>query len=72
MASARILVVVDDGIIAMDIQSKLESLGYEVPATEGMRWYNSLWRPGPILILMDISLDGIEAAKRIRSILAHQ
>jgi hypothetical protein len=33
---------VEDVIIAMDIQSKLEILGYEVPAIAGTRRYSSL------------------------------
>ena len=31
MAAHRILVVEDEGIVALDIQSKLEAMGYEVP-----------------------------------------
>ena len=33
MTQTRILVVEDESIVALDIQDRLESLGYEVPAT---------------------------------------
>jgi len=60
MAKAKILVVEDESIIAMDISMSLQSLGYEVTATVP-----------PDLIFMDIVLkgemDGIETAERIRS-----
>ncbi len=31
MAKAQILIVEDDGIIAMDLESRLKSFGYSVP-----------------------------------------
>jgi signal transduction histidine kinase len=72
MAQARIMVVEDEGILAMDIQSKLESNGYQVPAlaTSGEEAVEQAAEVRPDLILMDIRLagamDGVEAAKLVR------
>ena len=68
----RILVVEDESIVALDIQERLEALGYEVPtpvaAGEKAIVQAGLLRPD--LVLMDIQLqgrmDGIEAADHIR------
>ncbi len=69
--SARIMVVEDEGIVALDIQSKLEGLGYEVPAVVASA-ADAIHKAGqirPDLILMDIQLegdvDGVEAATQI-------
>ena len=68
---AKILVVEDEFITATDIQSSLEEMGFEVPATTGtgeeaIRLAGEL---APDLVLMDITLagklTGIEAADRI-------
>ncbi len=72
MSLARILVVEDEGIIAQDIQSTLEKLGYEVPAIAvvGEEAIEKATELRPDLVLMDIVLwggmDGVEAATRIR------
>ncbi len=72
MSSARILIVEDEYVVAMDIQITLEKLGYQVightsQAEEAILLTDAL---GPDLILMDIrlkgSMDGIEAASEIR------
>ena len=71
MRKARILVVEDESVIAMDIQGGLKSLGYDVPviASSGEEAIQQVEAVHPDLILMDIVLggdmDGVEAAKRI-------
>ena len=73
MAKAKILVVEDESIIAMDIAMSLESLGYEVTATvpSGEQAIEKVAEDKPDLIFMDIvikgEMDGIETAERIRS-----
>jgi diguanylate cyclase (GGDEF)-like protein/PAS domain S-box-containing protein len=72
MTQSRILVVEDESIVALDIQDRLESLGYDVPTPvasgEQAIEQASLLRPD--LVLMDIHLqgrmDGVEAADQIR------
>jgi diguanylate cyclase (GGDEF)-like protein/PAS domain S-box-containing protein len=72
MRQARILVVEDESIVAADIQDRLESLGYEVPATvaSGEKAVEQAGALRPDLVLMDIQLkgrmDGVEAADQIR------
>ena len=72
MTQARILVVEDESIVALDIQCRLESLGYEVPATvaSGEQAVEQADALRPDLVLMDIQLqgrmDGVEAADQIR------
>ena len=72
MDRVQVLVVEDEAIVAMDIQSKLEDLGYSVIALirSGEEAIQTACEMGPDLILMDISLqgdmDGISAAIRIR------
>jgi diguanylate cyclase (GGDEF)-like protein/PAS domain S-box-containing protein len=74
MTKTRILVVEDESIVALDIQERLESLGYEVPATvaTGEKAIEQAGLLRPDLILMDIHLqgrmDGIEAAGQIRQL----
>ena len=72
MSIARILIVEDEGIIALDIQQILASLGYQVvdvvpTGEEAVERAKAL---SPDLVLMDIQLagrmDGIEAATEIR------
>jgi signal transduction histidine kinase len=73
MEPARILVVEDEGITAMDTCEQLQSLGYIVPATafSGEEAIGKVDELRPDLVLMDIHLqgkmDGIEAAAQIRT-----
>jgi diguanylate cyclase (GGDEF)-like protein/PAS domain S-box-containing protein len=73
MKEKTILVVEDEGIIAMHLQRMLVSFGFRVPETvesgqEALLFTEVLH---PDLVLMDIQLagelDGIETARRIRS-----
>lgn len=69
---ARILVVEDEQIVAMDMQSQLRMLGYDVVATAstGREALFLAEISCPDLVLMDIQLhgkvDGITAADEIR------
>jgi len=69
----RILVVEDDRIIARSLRTILERLGYEVTAlaSTGLAAIREAEETKPDLVLMDIVLDGemdgIEAARVIRS-----
>ncbi len=74
MSAKRIMVVEDEGIVALDIQSKLESRGYEVPAVLATG-EDAIVRAGevrPDLVLMDIQLagemDGTQAAEQIHKL----
>ncbi len=73
MPATRILVVEDQNIIALDLQSRLTGLGYEVPVilAHGEEAVLHCQADLPDLILMDIRLkgqvDGIQAAERIRT-----
>lgn len=68
---AKILIVEDETIIAIDIKSTLQKIGYSVSdiVTSGEKVIDSLSKEKPDLILMDISLsgklDGIETAEII-------
>lgn len=68
----RILIVEDDGIIALDIMTRLEDLGYRnvSAAATGEDAIRVAERMHPHLVFMDITLrgdmDGIEAAEIIR------
>ncbi len=72
MDPAQVLVVEDEAIVAMDIQSKLEDLGYSVIAVirSGEEAVQTACEMRPDLILMDITLqgdmDGISAVARIQ------
>lgn len=72
MANEQILVVEDEGIVALDIQSMLEDLGYQVPITvaSGEEAIEEAAKSRPDLALMDINLegeiDGIGAAEQLR------
>ena len=72
MTPARILIVEDEGAIALDIQNQLEREGYQVCATvpSGEDAIQKAAEEHPDLILMDIHLagkmDGVEAAQHIR------
>jgi hypothetical protein len=72
MASARILVVEDERIVAKDLQSQLEKLGYAVPgvAASGAEALQKAAETRPDLVLMDIRLkgkmDGVETSQLVR------
>ncbi|MBF0556350.1 MAG: diguanylate cyclase [Nitrospirae bacterium] len=72
MAKARILLVEDEGIVALEIKNRLLKMGYEIAETvsRGEDAYEAAQKTFPDLILMDIKLkgevDGIEAAVRVR------
>lgn len=72
MSKLKILIVEDNTIAALDIQSQLNMMSYEVPATvlsgeEALRKINEI---KPDLVLMDINLkgeiNGIRTAKTIK------
>lgn len=68
----RILVVEDECIVALDIQSRLRKMGYEMAGTasSGEDAMLAVGENPPDVILMDVHLgsgiDGVEAAARIR------
>lgn len=72
MADARIMIVEDEIVVAMEIQRKLEAMGYLVAGivASGEEAIEKASQEHPDLVLMDIRLadrvDGIEAANRIR------
>ncbi len=72
MTQTRILVVEDESIVALDLQDRLESLGYDVPmpVASGEKAIEKAGELRPNLVLMDIQLqgrmDGVEAADHIR------
>jgi CheY-like chemotaxis protein len=67
----RILIVEDENIIALDIRSMLEDLGYMVSAivSSGEESIQQASKNKPDLVLMDIklkgSLDGVSAGREI-------
>lgn len=73
MIKHNIIVVEDEYVIAMEIQDRLEKLGYNVPAiiTSGEKAVEKIPVIKPDLVLMDIKLkgemDGIEAAEQIHT-----
>ena len=74
MNNARVLVVEDEAIVAMDIANILRNLGHEVTDTvsSGEQAIASARANRPDMILMDIGLkgnmDGVETAAQIRSL----
>ena len=70
MGSYRVLVVEDEGLIARDIQNRLEALGHTVVATVGTAEEALAAAGHADIVLMDIRLDGtvdgIDAAAAIR------
>jgi PAS domain S-box-containing protein len=72
MKRARILIVEDDPVIRLSVQSQLENLGYEVcgAVSTCAEAVETARNASPDLVLMDVKLegeeDGIEAAMRIR------
>jgi two-component system cell cycle sensor histidine kinase/response regulator CckA len=73
MGMAQILIVEDDSIIAMELQERLQGLGYNVcgVSASGQDAIHQANRLRPDLVLMDIRLrgamDGVEAAAKIRA-----
>ena len=71
--AAKILVVEDEKIVAMDIQNRLESYGYCVPAiaSTGEEAIKKTEEIHPDLLLMDImikgNIDGVKAAELIQA-----
>jgi CheY-like chemotaxis protein len=71
MKKSRILIVEDEGIVAIDLKQTLEKLGYCVTslASTGIEAIEKAGNDLPDVILMDIclkgSLDGIDAARII-------
>ena len=68
--SLKVLVVEDEGLIALDISSRLEALGHEVIGAVGTAQEALEKAYGADIVLMDIHLDGpmdgIQAATEIR------
>jgi CheY-like chemotaxis protein len=70
----QILVVEDEPIVSLDLQQRLEKMGYRVPVVvaSGEEAIESTLDSTPDLVLMDINLqgkmDGVEAAERIRAL----
>jgi len=75
VASPRVLIAEDEQIIAADIRERLTGLGYSVPAVAGSGEdaVTLATETKPDLLLIDIvlqgTIDGIEAVKRIRATL---
>jgi DNA-binding response OmpR family regulator len=74
MAGAKILVVEDEALCAMEIQKRLVQSGYKVAGicTNAESAVRMAAESKPALVLMDIMLEGrssgIEAARQIRSL----
>ncbi len=72
MAKERILIVEDESLVAMDMETQLQDRGYEVVglASSGEEAISKALSARPHVIIMDIMLnskmDGIQAAKEIR------
>lgn len=75
MNGTQVLVVEDENIVAKDIEERLKTLGYEVPAIAscGEEAVEKAASTQSDLVLMDIRLrgemDGVSAAERIRQTL---
>ncbi|MBC8167966.1 MAG: response regulator [Bryobacteraceae bacterium] len=71
---ARILIVEDESIVQLDLQNRLERLGYSVvgTASRGEEAIAKAVELTPDLVLMDVRLegamDGVEAARQIREV----
>ncbi len=70
--TARILIVEDEPILALELKEDLQDLGFAVSdvVTDGDMVLRSFLRDRPDIVLMDIRLqgfrDGIESAAQIR------
>ncbi|MGH7930174.1 MAG: response regulator, partial [Candidatus Binatia bacterium] len=73
MKPARIMIVEDEGVVALHLAQRLEELGHTVPVVvgSGPEAVRQAAAVHPDLVLMDIHLkgrmDGIEAAEEIRA-----
>ena len=73
MTVTKVLVVEDEGVVALDLQHQLTRLGYMVPAVAatGEDALRLVAETAPDIVLMDIrlagELDGIEAAALVRA-----
>ena len=72
MAPTQILIVEDESVVALDIQSRLMRLGYAVPAiaSSGEEAVRRTEKLRPALVLMDIHLgsaNGLWLVKALRS-----
>lgn len=73
MIRPRILIVEDEGVVALDLQEQLTHLGYEVVGYVGLgeEAIRKATETMPDIVLMDVILegemDGIEAAAQIRA-----
>jgi CheY-like chemotaxis protein len=73
MKNRKLLIVEDEGIVAMDLANRLRGMGYTVAAVaaSGEKAIRATEETSPGLILMDIRLkgdmDGIEAAGQIQA-----
>lgn len=71
---ARILLVEDEPLAALELQETLEGLGYEVPAplSSGDEVLGAVVGLRPDLVIMDIHLksyiDGVDAVSRFRMV----
>ena len=71
--TARILIVEDESIVQLDLESQLKRLGHSVvgTASAGEEAIAKAAELAPDLVLMDVRLegamDGIEAARRIQA-----
>jgi two-component system, cell cycle sensor histidine kinase and response regulator CckA len=69
----KIVIVEDEGLIAADLQGRLERAGYQVPgvAASGGEALQVIRAEAPDLVLMDIrlagELDGIQVADKVRN-----
>ena len=72
MSPAKIAIVEDEVVVAMELESRLIDLGYRVAGTAvtGTEALELIARTKPDLVLMDVKLpggmDGIEAAQEVR------
>jgi CheY-like chemotaxis protein len=71
LTGSRILIVEDEGLIALDIANRLEALGHTIVATASTAAEAVEWAESADIVLMDICLDGpvdgIDAAATIRA-----
>ncbi|MBC7117713.1 MAG: response regulator [Methanobacteriaceae archaeon] len=69
-----VLIVEDDAIVALDLKSRIEKLGYKVigSVASGQEALNKITETRPDLVIMDIVLrgkmDGIEVAEKIKDL----